>query len=92
MKTEVQVNISKWRRAFSTFLKEKNIIPTSYHTGNAYPTDEWEHDEWYKDQLLFDEACGLKRNWYNDFITGDLAGYIILDTKKFLLAKIKYGI
>jgi hypothetical protein len=92
MNTSLQVKNKVWRKAFSCFLKEKGISPSTYYVGSVFPTDEWEHDEWYKDQLLFDEACGLRRNWLDDYDDGGLSGYWIADEKKFLLARIKYGI
>lgn len=85
-----QIKGDVWRKAFSDFLKYKNI-KTYYYPGSTYPADEWEGEDWYKDQLVFDEECGIKRYWLNDYLSEDLYGYDIIDRKKFLLAKVRYG-
>ena len=90
MENSIQIKGNVWRRAFSAFLKDKNIKPTSYYAGSTFPTDDWENDEWYEDQLSFDKECGIKRDWLNDY-KGELYGYSIINKKKFLVAKIKYG-
>ena len=84
----IQINGDRWRSAFAGFLNE---IGKDVDYEDTYPTDDWEHNEWYEDQLKFDEKCGVERCWMNDYLQEDLFGYDIVDEKKFLLAKVKYG-
>lgn len=85
---QIQIHLNPWIEAFTNYSFERNIDLDIYEF--IYPSNEWDHEEWYLLQLNFEKHCGIKKDWWNDCGEDNLYGYIIIDKKKFAWAKLKY--